>query len=78
MRLDSIKMHDETVKKKNHLTLLIHEISPQLTAKPVLQSAYLSGWSKKHIMRITIIVLKCLSVVSDFRYDTATIEQFWI
>jgi len=58
--------------------LLIHEISAQLMTKRVLQSAYLRGWPKKHIMRITIIVLKCLSVVSDFRYDTAAIKQFWV
>lgn len=57
---------------------LIHEISLQLMANPVLQFNYLRGWSKKHIMRITIIVLKSLSVVSDFCYDTTTIKQFWI
>lgn len=55
---------------------LIHEISSKLTVDPVLQFAYLRGWSKKHVMYITIIVLKCLSVVSDFCYDTAAIKQF--
>lgn len=61
----------------HHMSLIRNKYL-QLTANRVLQFACLCGWSKKHMMCITIIVLECLSVVSYFCYDTATIKQFWI